>query len=283
MKKTMEYVDGENGALKLYLDSINKIPILTAQEERDYAKKAAKGDEKAKEILINSNLRFVVSTAKKYSNCGLPFMDLIQEGNIGLMKAVEKYDVKTNYRVISYGVWWIKQTILKAISDKSREIRLPISVGADSSFIEKSYYELTDKLGRSPNKEELSEKTSIPIENIDIISRASERSISLDKPLNEESDSLVSLTPDSKYEDPSRDMLNNCFMETVFNSLSEREERIIRDYLGLNDGYPMTLQKIGEDLGLTRERIRQIRNKAIEKIKLRNNKEDLLEYLVDSR
>jgi RNA polymerase primary sigma factor len=283
MKKTMEYVDGENGALKLYLDSINKIPVLTAQEEENYAKKAAKGDEKAKEILINSNLRFVVSTAKKYANCGLPFMDLIQEGNIGLMKAVEKYDVKTNNRVISYGVWWIKQTILKAISDKSREMRLPINVGAESIFIEKSYYELTDKLGRFPNKEELSEKTCIPIENIDIILRASEKSISLDKPLNEENDPLVSFTRDSKYEDPLRIMLNNCFMETVFNSLSEREEKIIRDYLGLDDGYPRTLKKIGEGLGVTRERVRQIKNKAIEKIKIRNNKEDLLEYLVDSR
>ncbi len=253
--------------LSLYLKDINKLPLLTREEEVDLATRAAKGDESAKQKIVTANLRFVVSVAKKYQNHGLDLVDLISEGNIGLMTAIERFDVTKGYHFISYAVWWIRQAILKAICEKSRSIRLPLNRANELVQIEK-----TRKLvsGNKTDEEEIREVAEVlhmtPEHVRDIINIAQDM-VSLDSTTgNSEVTSIADFIEDNQYVSPENNAIHASMrddIDTVLDELTEKEANVLRCRFGLNDGKSMSLKEVGEVFNLTKERIRQIEKKAI--------------------
>lgn len=271
-------------SLATYLKEINQIPLLTAEEEIKYAKLAEKGDEDAKNMLVNSNLRFVVNVAKKYQNQGLPLMDLISEGNIGLMNAAERFDVSKGYKFISYAVWWIKQSILKAICEKSRMIRLPLNRANELVQIEKAKKEIDFSGNETKELNEIAGILNMDNSMVHTIMNAAREPISIDAPVFDEpgSSSVNDFLQDETHqmpEDYAMDMSLRDEVNELLKNLDDREAEIIRYRFGL-DGYaPLSLKEVGLIFNLTKERIRQIEKKALQQLKKPAEKQKLAVYV----
>ena len=275
--------DDEN-ILSIYLKEINCIPLLTRQEEDKYARQAAKGDRFAKEQLVRANLRFVVNVAKKYQNQGLPLPDLISEGNIGLMNAIEKFDVDRGYHFISYAVWWIKQAILKAICEKSRMIRLPLNRANELVQIEKARKELQNARGTEPETKDIARFLDMNKEHVESLLNISRELVSLETPVFSEKDStlLGEFVEDSDYVAPDEVIIEKSLIEEinqVLETLTEKEAEILQYRFGLNGKIPLSLKEVGDRFRLTKERIRQIEKKAIRRLRHPNRSQYLDAYV----
>lgn len=270
-----------------YLKQIDTIPLLTREEELELAEKAANGDEAAKERMISSNLRLVVSIAKKYAGYGVPFMDLIQEGNIGLMKAVSKYDYTTGNRFSTYATWWIRQSVTRYIADNSRNIRIPVHITETLHKITKTERQLAQELGREPSAEETAARMgNITPEKIIEIKRMAVDTVSIDTPVGEENNTLLGdLIPDERTRTPSQHIETKVMNEQIVNVLDsvlvERERYVLTKRFGLDGGEPRTLEDIGSEMGITRERVRQIENRALMKLKRPSIAKTLEPFLAD--
>ncbi|MBN2441999.1 MAG: RNA polymerase sigma factor RpoD/SigA [Spirochaetales bacterium] len=276
-------VDGNN-IIALYLRDINRYDLLSREEEKQYAILAAKGDIKSKEKLINANLRFVVNVAKQYQNQGLPLEDLISEGNIGLMNAIDKFDVEKGYHFISYAVWWIRQRILKAISEKSRMIRLPMNRIYEISKIEKVKDNLQNKKGLEAKISEIASQLNMEKELVSELLNISKEMLSLDNPIYIEKDStlLKDFIADTTYQSPTEIVMNNSLKDDIneiLKSLTAKEASILEYRFGLNGKVPSSLREIGNLFNLTKERIRQIEKRAIDRLKTNEDIKLLRNYL----
>lgn len=257
--------------VKMYLKDIGKVPLLTAEQEIELAKKILDGDEQAKSKLCESNLRLVISIAKRYTGRNMQFLDLIQEGNIGLLKAVEKFDYTKGFRFSTYATWWIRQSITRAMADQARTIRIPVHMVETINRLGRVSKKLLQELGREPTIEELSKELNMPEDKVAEIQKIALDPISLESPIGEEEDSKIedfiedetTLAPD---ESADRLMLKNQLL-SVINTLTPREQKVIRLRYGLDDGYPKTLEQVGQEFNVTRERIRQIEAKALRKLR----------------
>lgn len=270
----------DENVLALYLKQISKIPLLSREEEERYAALAASGDKEAKDILVKSNLRFVVNVAKKFQNQGVPLTDLISEGNIGLMTAVEKFDVTKGFHFISYAVWWIRQAILKAICEKSRMIRLPLNRANEIVQIEKAKKALHGSYSEEEEIEKISEMLNMEKSHVREMINITRDMVSLDLPVFDERDSstLGDFVEDSTYQLPENYVINEnlkCEIDKVLDTLSEKEADVIRYRFGLNGLSPKSLKEIGEIYSLTKERIRQIEKKAIKRLQHSSRKAHL--------
>jgi RNA polymerase primary sigma factor len=270
--------------VKMYLKEIGKVNLLCLKDEQSIAKRVAEGDPIAKQELIDANLRLVVSIAKKYIGRGMAFLDLIQEGNIGLIRATEKFDYTKGYKFSTYATWWIRQAITRAISDQSRTIRIPVHLGETMSKLRKASRHLMQELGRKPTEEEVSEYMEMPIDKVRDIFRSSLTPISLETPIGDESDSskLGDFVKDDKTESPETSLYRNLLrkdLDEIMQELSERERMVIKLRFGLVDDRPRTLEEVGKVYDVTRERIRQIEAKAIKKLRHPSRLKRLKGYL----
>ena len=285
-----KYTDLASGldvsSLSVYLREINKIPLLTRDEEVELAKNAKDGDKVAKEKLIKANLRFVVNVAKKYQNQGLSLSDLISEGNLGLITAVDKFDVDKGYHFISYAVWWIKQSILKAICEKSRMIRLPLNRANELLQIEKVKREIGSNKDGEADIEEIADFLDMDKNRINDLINASRDFVSLETPLSSDKDAntISDLMEDTKGADPEKILINKTLqdsIEDVLSTLTEKESAVIRYRFGLNGEKPHSLKEIGDKYNLTKERIRQIEKKAISRLRHPSRSSKLESYIKD--
>ncbi len=273
-------------SLSVYLREINKIPLLTRKEEVELARTAAKGAQFAKEKLIKANLRFVVNVAKKYQNQGLTLSDLISEGNLGLITAVDKFDVEKGYHFISYAVWWIKQSILKAICEKSRMIRLPLNRANELLQIEKVKREIGSNKDGEADIEEIADFLDMDKSRINDLINASKEFVSLETPLSSDKDAntISDLMEDTKGANPEGVLINSTLqdsIESVLSTLTEKESNVIRYRFGLNGERPHSLKEIGDKYNLTKERIRQIEKKAISRLRHPTRSQKLQSYIRD--
>ncbi len=269
--------------VRMYLREIGKVPLLTKEEEVSLAKKIEKGDEKAKEALTVANLRLVVSIAKKYLNRGLSFLDLIQEGNTGLMRAVEKFDWRRGYKFSTYATWWIRQAITRAIADQARTIRIPVHMIETINKFRKVRRELTQKYDREVTSEEVAKMMGISKEKAEQIVKISQKTASLEMPVGKEEDTrLKEFIPDEEMKTPvesaSFELLKGQVSE-VLQTLNPRERRILELRFGLVDHHPRTLEEVGREFNITRERIRQIEAKALRKLRHPSRAKQLRDYL----
>ncbi len=269
--------------VRMYLREIGKVALLTKEGEVDLAQKIEKGDQKAKEALTVANLRLVVSIAKRYLNRGLSFLDLIQEGNTGLMRAVEKFDWRRGYKFSTYATWWIRQAITRAIADQSRTIRIPVHMNETINKFRKVRRELSQHLNREATTEEIAKVMEIPLEKADQIVKISQKTASLEMPVGKEEDTrLKEFIPDEEMKTPvesaSFELLKGQIGE-VLQTLNPRERRILELRYGLIDHRPRTLEEVGKEFGITRERIRQIEAKALRKLRHPSRAKQLRDYL----
>ena len=272
-----------NDPVRMYLKEIGQIKLLTMDEELDLAERIQNGDEQAKNILAEANLRLVVSIAKRYVGRGMLFLDLIQEGNIGLMKSVEKFDVSKGYKFSTYATWWIRQAITRAIADQARTIRVPVHMVETINKLARIQRQLTLELNREPTEEELAKKMNVSVEKIREIYKISQEPVSLETPIGEEDDShLGDFIKDERNLSPeeyaTNEMLKDEIAE-VLETLTEREEKVIRLRFGLEDGKSRTLEEVGQLFGVTRERIRQIEAKALRKLRHPSRSRKLKDYM----
>jgi len=284
LSQSRESRNDDENILSMYLKEINRIPLLSRQEEEDSARRAAKGEQAAKNKLIKANLRFVVNVAKKYQNQGLPLADLISEGNIGLMNAIERFDVSKGYHFISYAVWWIRQAILKAICEKSRMIRLPLNRANELVQIEKVRKELAGS-GRADSEiAEIARQLDMDQDHVAELLNISRDLVSLDTPIYDEKDSslLSDFVEDKGYKQPHEAAVDQALVEEinqVLGTLSQKEADIIQYRFGLNGRRPMSLKEIGTRYKLTKERIRQIEKKALKRLQHPSRSSPLRAYL----
>ena len=273
-----------NDSVKIYLKEIGKVPLLNAKQETELAKKIVAGDEDAKQALINANLRLVISIAKRYAGRGMPFLDLIQEGNMGLIKAVEKFDYTKGFKFSTYATWWIRQAITRAIADQARTIRIPVHMVETINKITRAQRQLVQELGRDPTAEEISERLegALTADRIREIQRINQEPVSLETPIGEEDDShLGDFLEDKEVESPNEYTTKSLLkdeLHEVMKELTDREERVLRLRYGLDDNHPRTLEEVGREFGVTRERIRQIEAKAIRKLRHPNRSKKLGDY-----
>ena len=265
---------GGNRSLDVYLHEINKTPLLKREEEQELARQIRKGDKGALDQLVKANLRFVVSIAKQYANQGLALEDLINDGNLGLIKAAHRFDEKRGYKFISYAVWWIRQAMLQSLAEHSRIVRLPLNRAGTLYRIGKASRQLDQELGRAPSAGEIAKKLKLSEEEVEDTMHIANTHVSLDDPYSNDQDdsALVDYLMDDNAKMPDEHTYERALsddMERALDTLSEREKLILMLYFGLNNKDPLTLEEIGKKLGLTRERIRQIKEKAI--IRLRHS------------
>ena len=269
--------------VKMYLKDIGKVPLLSAEEEIELAKKMEAGDEMAKKKLAESNLRLVVSIAKRYVGRGMLFLDLIQEGNLGLLKAVEKFDYRKGYKFSTYATWWIRQAITRAIADQARTIRIPVHMVETINKVTRVSRELLQKLGREPLPEEVGEVRGLPKERVQEIMKIAQEPVSLETPIGEEEDShLGDFIQDESIPTPveaTNQTLLHEQLDEVVSTLTEREQRVIKLRFGWDDGRPRTLEEVGKEFNVTRERIRQIEAKALRKLRHPNRSRKLKDFL----
>jgi len=274
----------DDDPVRIYLKEIGKAPLLTPEEETELAIRITQGDEEAKKRLCECNLRLVVSIAKKYAGRNLSFLDLIQEGNLGLLRAVEKFDYTRGFKFSTYGTWWIRQHITRAIADQSRQIRLPVHMVETINKLARASKKLTQELGREPTLEELSEEMGIPEDKVAEIRKLQLEPASLESPVsNDESDSsklgdmIEDDTSISPFEATTRTLLRQQLL-AVIDTLTPREQKVVRMRYGLDDGFPKTLEQVGQEFNVTRERIRQIEAKALRKLRNPSRSKKLKDY-----
>ena len=269
--------------VKMYLKDIGKVPLLSAEEEIELAKRMEAGDEAAKKKLAESNLRLVVSIAKRYVGRGMLFLDLIQEGNLGLLKAVEKFDYRKGYKFSTYATWWIRQAITRAIADQARTIRIPVHMVETINKVTRVSRDLLQKLGREPLPEEVGEVMGLPKESVQEIMKIAPEPVSLETPIGEEEDShLGDFIQDESIPTPveaTNQTLLHEQLDDVVSTLTEREQRVIKLRFGWDDGRPRTLEEVGKEFNVTRERIRQIEAKALRKLRHPNRSRKLKDFL----
>ncbi|MCH2063756.1 MAG: RNA polymerase sigma factor RpoD/SigA [Roseibacillus sp.] len=260
-----------DSSLRVYLREISKTDLLTREEEVELAARIKKGDKKARAHMIKANLRLVVKIAQDYSGYGLPLADLISEGNIGLMKAVERFDPEKGGKLSTYGSWWIKQSIKRALANQSKTIRLPVHMVDKIAKMRRISALLTESIGREPTDDELAEELGLPSRKLSLLKRASQRPVSLDAPVNEdESIGLSDIIGDERAQSPLDTLVDKNIhhqLDDLLEVLDEREHRIIDARFGLNGKKAMTLEEVGREFGVTRERIRQLQNVALEKMR----------------
>ncbi len=274
---------GVDDPVRMYLKEIGKVPLLSPDEEIELAKKIELGDEEAKKKLAESNLRLVVSIAKRYAGRGMQLLDLIQEGNLGLIKAVEKFDYRKGYKFSTYATWWIRQAITRAIADQARTIRIPVHMVETINRLVRTQRQLVQKLGREATPEELAKELDMPVDRVREIMKISQDPVSLETPIGEEEDShLGDFIQDDNVEVPADAatyrLLHEQLMD-VLSTLTEREQRVLRLRFGLDDGRPRTLEEVGRQFNVTRERIRQIEAKALRKLRHPSRSKILKDYL----
>ncbi len=269
--------------VKMYLKEIGKIPLLTPEEEIDLAIRISQNDREAKTRLEEANLRLVVSIAKKYSGRGMQFLDLIQEGNLGLIKAVEKFDYTKGFKFSTYATWWIRQAITRAIADQARTIRIPVHMVETINRLIRIQRQLLQELGREPSPEEIAEAMDIPVEKVREIQKVSQEPVSLETPIGEEEDShLGDFIQDENVQVPAEAAAYTLLREQldeVLDTLTERERQVLRLRFGLDDGRARTLEEVGREFHVTRERIRQIEAKALRKLRQPSRSRKLRDYL----
>ena len=257
--------------VRMYLKEIGRIPLLSSEEEIELAKRMEEGDEEAKKKLSEANLRLTVSIAKRYSGRGMQFLDLIQEGNLGLIKAVEKFDYRKGYKFSTYATWWIRQSITRAIADQARTIRIPVHMVETMNRVNRTSRRLLQEYGREPTPEEIAEAMNLPVERVLEISKISQEPVSLETPIGEEEDShLGDFIQDEHIPVPADEAAHTLLreqLEKVMDTLSEREQKVLALRFGLEDGKPHTLEEVGREFQVTRERIRQIEAKALRKLR----------------
>lgn len=274
---------GLDDPVRMYLKEIGKVPLLSADEEIEYAKRMEEGDEEAKKRLAEANLRLVVSIAKRYVGRGMQFLDLIQEGNLGLIKAVEKYDYRKGFKFSTYATWWIRQAITRAIADQARTIRIPVHMVETINKLVRVQRQLLQELGREPSPEEIADNMDIPVERVREIQKISQEPVSLETPIGEEEDShLGDFIQDDNVpvlaEAVASTLLKEQLVE-VLGTLTEREQKVLRLRFGMDDGRARTLEEVGKEFNVTRERIRQIEAKALRKLRHPSRSRKLRDYL----
>ena len=269
--------------VKVYLKEIGRVPLLTPEEEVDLAERVLQGDEKAKQRLTEANLRLVVSIAKRYVGRGMQFLDLIQEGNLGLIKAVEKFDHTKGFKFSTYATWWIRQAITRAIADQARTIRIPVHMVETINKVKKVSSQLLHRNGHEPTPEEISAELDMPVDKVREIMRVAQEPVSLETPIGEEEDShLGDFIPDEDAPVPAEAASHTLLREQlagVLKTLTPREEKVLRLRFGLEDGRPRTLEEVGKEFNVTRERIRQIEAKALRKLRHPSRSKKLRDFL----
>ncbi|MBQ7065126.1 MAG: RNA polymerase sigma factor RpoD [Firmicutes bacterium] len=269
--------------VRMYLKEIGKVPLLSADEEIELAQRMEKGDESAKKRLAEANLRLVVSIAKRYVGRGMQFLDLIQEGNMGLIKAVEKFDYRKGYKFSTYATWWIRQAITRAIADQARTIRIPVHMVETINKLIRVSRQLLQEYGRDPSPEEIADEMEMPVSKVREIMKVAQEPVSLETPIGEEEDShLGDFIPDTDMMVPSDAAAYTLLKEQllgVLGTLTEREQKVLRLRFGLDDGRPRTLEEVGKEFNVTRERIRQIEAKALRKLRHPSRSKKLRDYL----
>ncbi len=269
--------------VRMYLKEIGKVPLLSAQEELELAKRMEQGDKAAKNRLAEANLRLVVSIAKRYVGRGMQFLDLIQEGNLGLLKAVEKFDYRKGYKFSTYATWWIRQAITRAIADQARTIRIPVHMVETINKLIRVQRQLLQELGREPGPEEIAKEMGIPVERVREIQKISQEPVSLETPIGEEEDShLGDFIEDDHMPTPQEAAAFTLLQEQireVLGTLTDREQKVLRLRFGLDDGRQRTLEEVGKEFNVTSERIRQIEAKALRKLRHPTRAKKLRDYL----
>ena len=284
---TAENVDAfADDSVRLYLREIGKIPLLTPEEEADLAQRIVKGDKKAKDKMVESNMRLVVSIAKRYGGRGLDFLDLIQEGNTGLLRAVEKFDPDKGFKFSTYATWWVRQAITRAIADQARTIRIPVHMVETINKVLRTTRKLTTELNREPTNEEIAKELDMEPEKIDYVMRIKQDIASLDASVGREGDDEDSVrgdfVEDEERDSPEDSAANQILKEQlaeIISTLTDREQKIIRLRFGIGGGRPHTLEEVGNEFAVTRERIRQIEAKALSKLRKNKDTKKLHEYL----
>jgi RNA polymerase primary sigma factor len=271
LKIIKQVTNRETVSLDKYLHEIGKVDLLTTEEEVNLARRLKEGDKEALDQLVKANLRFVVSVSKQYQNQGLSLPDLINEGNLGLIKAAQRFDETRGFKFISYAVWWIRQAILQALAEQARIVKLPLNKIGSINKVNRAFIDLEQKFEREPTVEELSEVLAIAPNDVKDALKSSNRHISMDAPISHDEDSnMYDVLLSSETPSPDKGLLNDSLrkeIERALDTLTVREAAIIRLYFGLNGKHPHTLEEIGEELELTRERVRQIKEKAIKRLK----------------
>ncbi len=280
------YDEGEaklDDPIRLYLREIGKIPLLTPEQETELAKRMSEGDEDARRQMSEANLRLVVSIAKRYVGRGMHLLDLIQEGNLGLMKAVEKFDYTKGYKFSTYATWWIRQAITRAIADQARTIRIPVHMVETINRVLRTSHSMVQKLGREPTTSEIAQELHMDVSKVEEILKIAQEPVSLETPIGEEEDShLGDFIQDDEASQPSEEASYTLLreqLEDVLATLTPREEEVLRMRFGLRDGKPHTLEEVGKEFDVTRERIRQIESKALRKLRHPSRSKKLRDFL----